>query len=158
MTATSGALASAAATVIRPRIARRVTFAAVPILLNLTAICGVSWSGGPALPITVAVVSVLACVALYLFAGRPRVDLGPDTLRVRNLRESRSLTREQISALTYTGDRPWPRLELADGTALAVQAIQRWDGEYAVDSARTLRRWLQPAVPATTAKRKRVRG
>jgi hypothetical protein len=131
-------------TVIQPRLARRVAFAAVPVLLNLTTICGVSWSGSSALPIAVTVVSVLACAALYLVSLRPRITFEDDLLRVRNMWRTHQVRRRQIGSLTYSGRQPWPHVVLTDGTTIAAQAIHRWDGEHAIAAARALQRWHRP--------------
>lgn len=157
MTATSTTATSttgtATPTVLRPRLGRRVAFAGVPVLLNLGAICGVSWAGSPVLPVVVTTSCVAACVVLYLVALRPRITIDGDTLDVRNVWGSRRLSRAQITGLTYSGRRPWPQLELADGEPVAAQAIQSWDREHAVEGARTLRRWhQQPARKAAARK------
>ncbi|NUR27719.1 MAG: PH domain-containing protein [Catenulispora sp.] len=152
MTATS-TTATATPTVLRPRLGRRVAFAGVPVLLNLGAICGVSWAGSPVLPVVVTTSCVAACVALYLVALRPRITIDGDTLDVRNVWGSRRVSRAQVTGLSYSGRRPWPQLELAGGERVPVQAIQSWDREYAVEGARTLRRWYQPSTAKPAAKR-----
>lgn len=59
-------------------------------------------------------------------------------LWVRNLGPGEQVPWEQIIAVRFSQGMPWPRLDLADGTDLAVMAIQRADGARSLDEAQRL--------------------
>jgi hypothetical protein len=60
-------------------------------------------------------------------------------LRVRNLVRSRTLSWPEIVEVRLGPNDPWVRLDLADGSTLAVMGIQRADGERGMAEARRLR-------------------
>lgn len=59
-------------------------------------------------------------------------------LTVRNLMRRHRLDWPQIVSVRFGPDRPWVQLDLADGTTLAVMAVQRADGARARAEARRL--------------------
>ncbi|MBA3989509.1 MAG: PH domain-containing protein [Propionibacteriales bacterium] len=76
-------------------------------------------------------------VVLYgLFRTSARAD--ESGLRVVNIYKARQLEWPQVISLSLNPNRPWAMLDLADGTTLAVMAIQNADGARASRSAREL--------------------
>lgn len=61
-----------------------------------------------------------------------------DGLTVRNLVFSTRVTWAQIVSVRFSADRPWARLDLADGDELSVMAIQAADGKDAHREAQRL--------------------
>lgn len=62
----------------------------------------------------------------------------PEGLSVRNLARSRRVAWSEVVSVRFSGDRPWAQLDLSDGEALAVMAVQSADGERARAEARRL--------------------
>ncbi|WP_145226638.1 PH domain-containing protein [Rudaeicoccus suwonensis] len=56
-------------------------------------------------------------------------------LHVKNLMVTRDVTWAEIVNVQFGGGHPWLVLELADTETLSVMAVQRSDGEHAVDEA-----------------------
>ena len=67
-----------------------------------------------------------------------RADPSPRGLVVQNLVRREDLRWEQIVAVRFGDGDPWVMLDLSDGDVLAVMAIQRADGRYALAEARRL--------------------
>lgn len=61
-----------------------------------------------------------------------------DGLWVRNLGPGEHVPWEDIVAVRFSQGMPWVRVDLADGTDMAVMAIQRADGPRSVDEAQRL--------------------
>lgn len=61
-----------------------------------------------------------------------------DGLYVRNLGPGELVPWEDIGAVRFSQGMPWVRLDLADGTDIAVMAIQRADGPRSLDEAQRL--------------------
>ena len=59
-------------------------------------------------------------------------------LTVRNLLVTRRVAWAEIVSVRFGADRPWVQLDLADGTTLAVMAVQSADGSHAAAEARRL--------------------
>ncbi|WP_202627684.1 PH domain-containing protein [Cellulomonas sp. APG4] len=59
-------------------------------------------------------------------------------LVVRNLVRTTRLGWAEVHSVRFGPDRPWVQLDLADGTTLAVMAVQQADGAYARREARRL--------------------
>ncbi|WGW13781.1 PH domain-containing protein [Saxibacter everestensis] len=79
-------------------------------------------------------------VGIMLWMVSVRARPSGSGLYVRNLVRARRLTWAEIVAVRFeylSGD-PWVTLDLADGTTLAVMAIQRADGEYGLREAERL--------------------
>ncbi len=130
--------------VIRPVLTRRVSFAVIPIVLNLGVICGLAGAGATSLGLraTVAAVGIGLAALCYAVQGRPRLIAGPQHLHVRNFATSHTLDWAQIADMTYTGRAPWPHVRLVSGETVALHALQRWDKEHAIAAATSLRAQL----------------
>ena len=63
---------------------------------------------------------------------------GPEGLWVRNLGPGEQIAWEDIVAVRFSQGMPWVRLDLADGTDMAVMAIQRADGPRSIAAAQRL--------------------
>lgn len=59
-------------------------------------------------------------------------------LQVRNLGPGELVPWEEITAVRFSQGMPWVRVDLADGTDMAVMAIQRADGPRSLDEAQRL--------------------
>lgn len=59
-------------------------------------------------------------------------------LHVRNLGPGELVPWEEIAAVRFSQGMPWVRIDLADGTDMAVMAIQRADGPRSLDEAQRL--------------------
>lgn len=59
-------------------------------------------------------------------------------LHVRNLGPGELVPWEEITAVRFSQGMPWVRLDLADGTDMAVMAIQRADGPRSLEEAQRL--------------------
>ena len=80
------------------------------------------------------------CFALAGWAlGRSRVVARTEGLVVVNGLRRRELTWEQVVAVHLPHGAPWATLDLADGTTMAVMALQSSDGRRALDGVRELR-------------------
>lgn len=63
---------------------------------------------------------------------------GTEGLYVRNLGAGELVPWDDIVAVRFSQGMPWPRIDLEDGTDMAVMAIQRSDGPRSVDEAQRL--------------------
>ncbi len=70
--------------------------------------------------------------------GLLRAQPSPAGLVVQNLVRREELRWEQVVAVRFGDGDPWVMLDLSDGDVLAVMAIQRADGTYALAEARRL--------------------
>lgn len=59
-------------------------------------------------------------------------------LYVRNLGGGEHIPWDEITAVRFSQGMPWPRIDLSDGTDMAVMAIQRSDGPRSVAEAQRL--------------------
>jgi hypothetical protein len=78
-----------------------------------------------------------AAVLLWRIGGvhaRP----SPQRLVVRNIVRTHRLEWAEVLAVRFGVDDPWVRLDLADGSTIALMGIQRADGERAMREARRL--------------------
>lgn len=66
-----------------------------------------------------------------------------DGLRVRNVIYTRDLDWAQIVSVRFGSGDAWVRLDLADGTTLAVMGIQRSDGPHGIAESRRLAALVQ---------------
>jgi len=87
----------------------------------------------------VTVLALFAAILLVLY-GLFRTSARADEsgLRVVNIYKARDLEWAEVVSLSLSPNQPWAMLDLADGTALAVMAIQNADGAKASRSAREL--------------------
>ena len=128
---------------VRPRYARIVgavlavlTFlGAVAIMVLVPLVAGVPL--GPVDYLGTAALAVLICWFLYRQASVVAVP-GDGGLTVRNLFLTRTVTWPEIVSVRFGPDRPWGYLDLADGEALAVMALQQADGAHGRAEARRL--------------------
>nr|WP_284500986.1 PH domain-containing protein [Bowdeniella massiliensis] len=67
-----------------------------------------------------------------------RAQPDDEGLTVRNFIRTTRLSWAQIISVRFGQGRPWAVLDLANGTELAVMAIQRADGDAAMSEARRL--------------------
>lgn len=82
-------------------------------------------------------IGVATAAFMYRYAtihARP----GADGLWVRNLGPGEHVPWEDIVAVRFSQGMPWVRIDLADGTDMAVMAIQRADGPRSLDDAQRL--------------------
>lgn len=124
----------------RPRRGRILPLTMGGIALALTGVVAVlmgstGWKPGDQL--------MLVTLGLLMFAlmwryASIRADATPDGLRVRNLMLSRTVPWAEIERIRFQDGDPWVSLDLAEGDALAVMAIQRADGERGREQARRL--------------------
>lgn len=87
--------------------------------------------------LTCAGIGVAVAAFLSRFAtlhARP----GAEGLLIRNLGPGEVVPWEDMVAIRFSQGMPWPRIDLADGTDVAVMAIQRSDGERSVEEAQRL--------------------
>lgn len=87
--------------------------------------------------ITCAGIGVAVAVFMSRYAtihARPTAE----GLHVRNLGAGELVPWEDITAVRFSQGMPWVRVDLADGTDMAVMAIQRADGPRSVDEAQRL--------------------
>ena len=100
------------------------------------------------------VFAVFAALLLWRLGGVHAAPT-PTRLRVRNVVYTRDLSWAEIIAARFSGNDPWVRLDLADGSTLAVMGIQRADGERGMAEARRLlslvREHGEAAEPPTAA-------
>jgi len=87
--------------------------------------------------LTCAGIGVGVAALMYRYAtihARP----SEEGLHVRNLGPGEVVPWEEITAVRFFQGMPWVRLDLEDGTDMAVMAIQRADGPRSVDEAQRL--------------------
>lgn len=87
--------------------------------------------------LTCAGIGAATAAFMYRYAtihARPDAD----GLWVRNLGPGDLVPWEDIVAVRFSQGMPWVRLDLADGTDMAVMAIQRADGPRSLDDAQRL--------------------
>ena len=142
----SWARADGAAALYAPFRPRRVRFVVwifggveVAVLLGLAAFLPATGPIPFHWPDRLGVVLVALAVVLVLSRfARLRAVPGPDGLRVRNVLFTRRLAWAQIVSVQFGGGMPWAVLDLTDGDTLAVMAVQRADGDRAINEARRL--------------------
>lgn len=124
----------------RPRFARVAgSLVAVLVVVGCTVIA--LTGQGPSFTVTQRVAIIVwgllvGAAALWLVAANAHAT--PSGLRVHNLVRSRTLEWPEIVAVRFGRDDPWVTLDLADGTTLAVLAVQRADGAHGVRDANRL--------------------
>lgn len=135
----------------RPRRGRILPLTMGGIALALTGVVAVlmgstGWKPGDQL--------MLVTLGLLMFAlmwryASIRADATPSGLRVRNLMLSRTVPWAEIERIRFQDGDPWVSLDLAEGDALAVMAIQRADGERGREQARRLADLIRSRRQAT---------
>ncbi|MFC0449492.1 PH domain-containing protein [Rhodococcus jostii] len=72
--------------------------------------------------------------AAVLLLTRPRLQVGPRGIAVRNVLGERIVEWDLYEGLSFPDGAAWARIELPDDEYLAVMAIQSNDREYAVEA------------------------
>jgi Bacterial PH domain len=85
---------------------------------------------------------ILALVFCHLEAS-VRLIAGPRELTVHNVFRARTLEWAEIVDVSFPMGDPWAHLDLADGSTLALNAIQRYDGARAIATAHRVRSLVQ---------------
>ena len=119
----------------RPRLARRVSLGLAVVLVTGTIILfAVVPSEGLFSFTPVDYVAALTFLALWLgllyLQYQVHVDVTEETITVKNLVYSHTYEWAQVLTVEFGGG-PWARLNISDGTTIAVMAIQSADGAYA---------------------------
>lgn len=86
--------------------------------------------------------------AVLLMLARPSVTASPDGLVVRNLVGTRRLAWAEVVSIRLGPNDPWASLDVADGSTLAVMALQTADGDRTQAALADLRRRLAAAEAA----------
>ncbi|MDX6201241.1 MAG: hypothetical protein QOF82_9 [Frankiales bacterium] len=89
----------------------------------------------------------LPVAAVLLLLARPSVTASADGLLVRNLVGSRRLAWAEVVAIRLGPDDSWAAIDVADGTSLAVMALQTADGKQTAAALAELRQRLADAEP-----------
>ena len=89
-------------------------------------------------------VGVLIAVAMWRFAALSAVP-SPAGLVVRNVLLTRTVSWDDVRRVRFSGGDPWVVLDLFDGDQLAVMAVQKADGDFAVAQAGRLVALMQAA-------------
>lgn len=129
--------------VLRPRAVRIAAYLSAAIVMagmigGAVVITSFQWGGRLGL----IAVGVLVCLFCHLEAS-VKVTARPHVLEVRNLMRERTLEWPEVIGISFPMGDPWAHLDLADGSTLALQAIQRYDGERAIAAAHLLQRLMQ---------------
>ena len=85
-------------------------------------------------------------IVMFLFChleASVRLIARPTVLEVRNVFRARTVHWPEIVGISFPMGDPWAHLDLADGSTLAINAIQRYDGKRAVAAAHRLQRLVQ---------------
>lgn len=129
--------------VLRPRAVRVAAYlSAVVVMAGMVAgavmITSFHWGGRFGL----LAVGVLVFLFCHLEAS-VTVTARPEVLEVRNLMRTRTLEWAEVIGISFPMGDPWAHLDLADGSTLALQAIQRYDGDRAIAAAHLLLRLVR---------------
>lgn len=129
--------------VLRPRAVRVAAYLSAVIVMagmigGAVLITSFQWGGRLGL----VAVGVLVVIFCHLEAS-VSVTARPEALVVRNLMSTRTLEWAEVIGISFPMGDPWAHLDLADGSTLALQAIQRYDGDRAIAAAHLLLRLVQ---------------
>ncbi len=129
--------------VLRPRAVRVAAYLSAAITMagmigGAVLIPSFQWGGRLGL----VAVGVLVVIFCHLEAS-VTVTARPEVLVVRNLMSTRTLEWAEVIGISFPMGDPWAHLDLADGSTLALQAIQRYDGDRAIAAAHLLLRLVQ---------------
>ena len=89
----------------------------------------------------------LVLAGLILLFTRPRLQVGPTGLSVRNLLGDKLIPWADIVGVSFPAGRRWARIDLPDDEYVPVLAIQAVDKDRAVDAMDTVRRELRSHRP-----------
>ncbi|MGP9536944.1 PH domain-containing protein [Brachybacterium sp. AOP43-C2-M15] len=95
-------------------------------------------------------VGLLVLVFCHLEAS-VKVTARPQVLEVRNLLRVRTVEWPEVLGISFPMGDPWAHLDLADGSTLALHAVQRYDGERAISDAHLLQRLMRERGEAAEA-------
>lgn len=116
----------------------------VPIVIGVAILVG-AIALALALPDRFKVMDRLTCAGIgvavaTLMSRYATIHARPDErgLYVRNLGAGETVAWEDITAVRFSQGMPWVRIDLEDGTDMAVMAIQRADGPRSLDEAQRL--------------------
>jgi len=98
--------------------------------------------------VLILVVDAVGVLLLWRLGG-VRADPDHDGLRVRNVVRTRKVAWAEVVAVTLTPSNAWVFLDLADGTRLAVMAVQQADGGHGRAEAARLRALVDELGTAT---------
>lgn len=128
---------------------RRAALIATVVVLVGAVILGASlpapFKGGDKVGVAVLGIPV---AAVLLMLARPSVTASPDGLIVRNLVGTRRLTWAEVVSIRLGPNDSWASIDVADGTSLAVMALQTADGERTKAALADLRGRLAAAEAA----------
>ncbi|RZL78705.1 MAG: PH domain-containing protein [Rhodococcus sp. (in: high G+C Gram-positive bacteria)] len=85
--------------------------------------------------------------AAVLLLTRPRLQVGPRGIAVRNVLGERIVDWDLYEGLSFPDGAAWARIELPDDEYLAVMAIQSNDREYAVEAVDRFRALASEYAP-----------
>ncbi|WP_162801505.1 PH domain-containing protein [Brachybacterium saurashtrense] len=124
--------------VLRPRAVRWAAYTTAVVVMagmigGAVLITSFQWGGRLGL----LAVGVLVALFCHLEAS-VRVTARPRELEVRNLMRVRTLEWPEVLGISFPMGDPWAHLDLADGSTLPLQAIQRYDGRRAIAAAHQL--------------------
>lgn len=131
------------ATVFRPRMVRVFAYLTAVIVLGgmiAGAVLMPSFQLGGRLGLVA--IGVLIAVFCHLEAS-VRLVARESGLEVRNVFRTRRLDWAEIVDISFPMGEPWAHLDLADGSTLALNALQRYDGARAIADAHRLRALIQ---------------
>lgn len=77
--------------------------------------------------VSMPVISLIVIVVLLL-VSRPKLVIAPSGLQVVNILHTRKIVWGEVVAVRFARDAPWASLDLADGSRLAMMAVQNSDG------------------------------
>ena len=127
-----------ATVVLRPRMVRLAAYTtAVIVLAGMIAGAVLITSFQLGGRVSLIAIGVLMAVFCHLEAS-VRVVARPTVLEVRNLMRTRTLEWPEVVGISFPMGDPWAHLDLADGSTLPLQAIQRYDGKRAIAAAHRL--------------------
>ena len=87
----------------------------------------------------------LPVAAVLLMLARPSVTASRQGVVVRNLVSTRRLSWAEVVSIRLGPDDSWASIDVADGTSLAVMALQTADRTHTADALSELRRRLSDA-------------
>ena len=155
--APSGADEQAAFAVFRARRGRTVAYAfaaATLVIFGVIAVLlpgpaqGGTWRTGD--KVFFAAVGVAIALLLWRFASISAVPTR-DSLTVRNLFTTRTVSWQEVVDVRFSGGDPWVTIALSDTDTLAVMAIQKADSDFARTEAGRLAALVQALGPSATS-------
>lgn len=134
----TGSVSPDTTVVLRPRVVRVAGYAIGAVVLAASVLCAVLIPGFSLFDRTGFVAVGLAALLFCHREASVRVIAEADRLIVRNMFATHELAWPQVVGMAFPKGDPWAHLDLADGTTLPTNALQRADGDYGVDLARQL--------------------